>query len=131
MINDLCFLPNITDAISFSYKKTIGPLKINNIKCNIVLKDLTLVIKNIINKIYIEKDSIHNYNELIYRIEHLLYELFSISNISLYTYINNFIINNEINDIESILIYMIKFIKNKNIDTFEDHFNNLNINQIL
>ena len=35
LIDDICFIPNITDAISFSYKKTIGPIivnKINNIK---------------------------------------------------------------------------------------------------
>ena len=35
IIDDICFTPNITDAISFSYKKTIVPLNIN--KLNIVL----------------------------------------------------------------------------------------------
>ena len=31
IIDEICFIPNITDALSFSYKKTIGPLKINSI----------------------------------------------------------------------------------------------------
>ena len=30
IIEEICFTPNITDAISFCYKKTIGPLKISN-----------------------------------------------------------------------------------------------------
>ena len=30
IIEEICFIPNITDAISFCYKKTIGPLKISN-----------------------------------------------------------------------------------------------------
>ena len=31
IIEEICFIPNITDAISFCYKKTIGPLKIDSI----------------------------------------------------------------------------------------------------
>lgn len=30
IIEEICFIPNITDAMSFCYKKTIGPLKISN-----------------------------------------------------------------------------------------------------
>ena len=51
IIDDICFTPNITDAISFSYKKTIGPLNINklNIKYNYsYIKDISLIIKNVL-----------------------------------------------------------------------------------
>jgi len=135
MINEICFLPNITDAISFSYKKTIGPLKINGInKCNnIILKELTLLMKNIITKIYYENNSILNFNDMITTIETLLYELFTICDLSLYNYIINFIINTEIHFIEDIIKSMIFFINDKKIDNFEEYFNEFyyNINQIL
>ena len=141
MINEICFLPNITDAISFSYKKTIGPLKINGInKCNnIILKELSLLMKNIIIKIYTENNSIINFNNFIINIESLVYDLFAICDLSLYNYIINFIINNEIQSIEEIIKSMIYFINNKNIDNFKEYYNdvyyknmiNVNINQIL
>lgn len=141
MINEICFLPNITDAISFSYKKTIGPLKINGInKCNnIILKELSLLMKNIIIKIYTENNSIINFNNFIINIESLVYDLFTICDLSLYNYIINFIINNEIQSIEEIIKSMIYFINNKNIDNFKEYYNdvyyknmiNVNINQIL
>lgn len=31
IIDEICFIPDITDAISFCYKKTIGPIQIDNI----------------------------------------------------------------------------------------------------
>ena len=31
IIDEICFIPDITDAISFCYKKTIGPIQINSI----------------------------------------------------------------------------------------------------
>ena len=130
MIDEICFLPNINDAISFSYKKTIGPLKINGIhKCNnIILKELCLLMKHIIINIYIENNSIINYNDLISNIELLLYELFTICDLSLYSYIINFLINNKIQSIEDIIKSMIYFINNKNINNFREYFNDFYYN---
>ena len=57
IIDEICFIPNITDALSFSYKKTIGPIPINNINIkfiNVFLTDITLIMKNIFISNYIE-----------------------------------------------------------------------------
>ena len=58
LIDDICFIPNITDAISFAYKKTIGPIiinKINNIKPDqYFIKDSANIMKCIFQLIYIK-----------------------------------------------------------------------------
>ena len=63
LIDDICFIPNITDAISFSYKKTIGPTivnKINNIKPEqYFIKDAANIVKCIFQLIYIKSDKIN------------------------------------------------------------------------
>jgi hypothetical protein len=133
MINEICFLPNITDAISFSYKKTIGPLKINGINKsnNNILKELTLLMKHITIKKYSENTfSILELSETNNKLEPLLYELFTIIDSKLYTYIINFIININITNIENIIKSMIYYINNKDIEKFKDCFNSIYYNKI-
>ena len=96
IIDDICFIPNITDAISFSYKKTIGPLHINklNIKYNYsYIKDISLIIKNILLNYYTSKNNINNIEEHLNKLEVELYNLFiklnKTDHIFLIKYINN------------------------------------------
>jgi hypothetical protein len=53
---DLYYIPTITDAINFSYKKTIGPLNIEtlNFYKNNKIKNSCILLKEIIQKIYIQ-----------------------------------------------------------------------------
>ena len=57
LIDQICFVPNINDALFFTYKKTIGPLEICNLK---IKKDQGFIrdICKTINIIY--KDCIYN-----------------------------------------------------------------------
>jgi hypothetical protein len=43
LIDQICFIPNINDALFFTYKKTLGPLKI----CNMKVKNDQLIIRDI------------------------------------------------------------------------------------
>jgi hypothetical protein len=62
IIDEICFVPNITDAVSFAYKKTIGPLKIQNInkfkKENYYVKDISWIIKNIFQQKFLVSNKI-------------------------------------------------------------------------
>ena len=61
LIDQICFVPNINDALFFTYKKTIGPLEI----CNMKVKNEQIFIREIcksINLIY--KDSINTNNNI-------------------------------------------------------------------
>jgi len=71
--NDLNFTPNINDALQFVYKKTIGPIKINQLNDNrqiYILKQIGLDIKNILLKL--QKYNI--YSNEIYSEYSILYE---------------------------------------------------------
>ena len=57
--SDLNYNPNINDAISFAYKKTIGPINLNNVdKSNKnkldYVRDVSNIVVNIYNKLYIQ-----------------------------------------------------------------------------
>ena len=101
IIDDICFTPNITDAISFSYKKTIGPLKINklNIKYNYsYIKDISLIIKNVLIHYYTHKKNIKDIEDYLNNLEVKLFELFNkldkTNHIFLINYINNVLQDN-------------------------------------
>jgi len=131
MINEICFLPNITDALSFSYKKTIGPLKLNGLnKSNKnIIKEITFIMKNIFIKLYECGDDINKYNNL----ENSLFELFNILNPLYYDFTIKYIIDiidNKIDDIELLINTMIFFIKNKSMDKFKDVFTSLYFNEV-
>ena len=103
IIDDICFIPNINDAVSFSYKKTIGPLSIN--KLNIkqeqeCIKDMALVLKQIIINYYIEyKDKFEiKLEELsITKLEQQIYELFIKYDINIHIELINYF-NNILNE---------------------------------
>ena len=106
IIDDICFIPTITDAISFSYKKTIGPLNINklNIKYNYsYIKDISLIMKNVLIHYYITKNNINDMEEYLNILELDLYNLFNkldkANHIFLIKYINNILQENQDNQI--------------------------------
>jgi hypothetical protein len=72
LIDQICFVPNINDALFFTYKKTIGPLEIANMK----VKEDQIFIREIcktINLIY--KDSILNDNNNISNLNNIQKEI--------------------------------------------------------
>jgi hypothetical protein len=104
IIDDICFTPNITDAISFSYKKTIGPLNINklNIKYNYAyIKDISLIIKNVLIHYYVNKNNIKEIESYLNTLELDLYNLFNkldkTNHTFLIKYINNILQDNSDN----------------------------------
>jgi|TARA_B110001469_G_scaffold20778_1_gene21586 hypothetical protein len=106
IIDEICFIPNITDAITFSYKKTIGPLNIKklNIKNeHLYIKDIGLIIKSILIKSYL--DNI-NYEEYINELQLKLIEIFNNKNFNdetnLINYINHVLQSNTNNKLETI-----------------------------
>jgi len=113
IIDDICFIPNINDAISFSYKKTIGPLTINKLHIKqeqTCIKDMALVLKNILIHYYIETKD--NFNETlenlpINKLEQTIYELFikydGKTHINLIKYINNVLNEQHIDKIMPII----------------------------
>ena len=65
---DLCYVPNLSDAINFAYKKTIGPIEISNLSIdkNNSIKNYCFLIKEIIQTLYIKNNNISIYkNEII------------------------------------------------------------------
>jgi hypothetical protein len=129
IIDDICFIPNINDAISFSYKKTIGPLNINKLHIKqeqTCIKDMALVLKNILIHYYIATKD--NFNETlenlpINKLEQTIYELFikydGTTHINLIKYINNVLNEQHIDKIMPI----IKTLLHCSSDFTRSHFN--------
>ena len=139
LIDDICFIPNITDAISFSYKKTIGPIivnKINNIKPEqYFIKDSANILKCIFQLIYIKSSE----NNLSYYLDEInmflgnsIYYLFEKTSKKLHTHIFNKIMDivNDSNDME-LSIIKIKILveamlyftyENNHIENFKEVF---------
>ena len=59
---EMCYVPNISDAMSFAYKKTIGPIDINELSSftrkNNSIKNGCYIFKIIINYFYSKTDTI-------------------------------------------------------------------------
>ena len=145
LIDDICFIPNITDAISFSYKKTIGPIivnKINNIKPEqYFIKDAANIVKCIFQLIYIKSDQ----DQLSYYLDEIniflgnsIYSLFEKSSTQLHLHIFNKIleiINN--NDTMELSIIKIKILveamlyfiyDNQHLENFKEIFTEISNN---
>ena len=79
LIDQICFVPNINDALFFTYKKTIGPLEINNMKLKndqIFIREICKSI-NLVYKVSILNDNnITNLNNIQREISLDLYLLF-------------------------------------------------------
>ena len=70
---DLCYVPNITDAISFAYKKTIGALKTSELLVSSspqikYLKESALIMKTLFQECYV---NYFNSNLLIEKLEYI------------------------------------------------------------
>lgn len=139
IIDDICFVPNITDAISFSYKKTIGPLAINTInnlkKEQAFIKDISNIIKNIFQQIYVscnENDLSIILTETNIILETIIYKLFEKINKNKHNFIIKLvntilILNNTVNikitKIKIILENMLFYIcYKKTLENFDKTF---------
>jgi len=114
---DLCYVPNLSDAINFAYKKTIGPIEISNLSIdkNNSIKNCCFLIKEIIQTLYIKNNNISIYkNEIIsicddiYKLHKLLEDdkIFFVFLKKIINYIN-------LNDIENIQKFITLLLKNK------------------
>ena len=98
VIDEICFVPNITDAISFSYKKTIGPLKISNlnIKYDISnINEIFIITKQILISDYLNNKETNDFTT----IELLLSKIFKLIEkqhyVLVYKHVNNLLHNNK------------------------------------
>lgn len=115
--NDLNYTPNISDALSFAYKKTIGPIQINDItNINILkgLKDVAFITINIYNNLYLYQNEIFkNISIIDDQIILSLYHIFNKLDTQNRDYIQNILLTYLNKDIETNLV-IIKII----IDSF-------------
>jgi len=98
VIDEICFIPNITDAISFSYKKTIGPLKISNLNLKFDISNINeifIIIKQILVSDYLNKKETNDFTI----IESLLSKIFKLIEkqhyVLVYKHVNNLLNNNK------------------------------------
>lgn len=115
---DLCYIPNLSDAIHFAYKKTIGPIDIStlSINKNNNIKNTCILIKEIIQTIYLKYGDIVKYENYIEEIcENIILLRHVLEDDKLFFFLIKVIINyindNEIQDIND---YIKTIIKNKN-----------------
>ena len=137
IIDDLCFIPNITDAISFSYKKTISPLNIGklNIKYDQQsIKDVAFIIKNVVTSYYIEyKDKFNETYDKLDKFENILYEVFNKldnnNHIFIIKFINNLLETTKLDDVLNIIIDINNYLNinhlNINYYLFQNYCNNV------
>ena len=137
IIDQISFKPNITDAIVFSYKKTIGPININLININPVYKqtkNICLIIKNVYQTFYLNNKK--NFNKLFIELQILLepimFELFQYINDNNCNYIINYIksildipYENKLELLNIILKNMCYYLKNFNQLYFKICFNKI------
>ena len=110
--SDLNYNPNINDAISFAYKKTIGPINLNTLdKTNKnkldYVRDVSNIVVNIYNKLYLSNSDLLKEVEIIdTKIVIPLLNIFSKFNSENYNYIHKKFINylNTDIDIEELLV---------------------------
>lgn len=118
---DLCYIPNLSDAIHFAYKKTIGPIDIStlSINKNNNIKNTCILIKEIIQTIYLKYSDIVKYEHYIEKIcENIILLRNILEDDKIFFFLVKVIINyineNEIHDIND---YIKMIIKNKNSKT--------------
>ena len=132
---ELYFTPNITDAINFAYKKTIGPISLKNIPKNKMNNNCLLLLKNIMIYIYqkIDYNDFNNHFNIYFKcIESTIIKNQKIINNNKYYYL----IYEKTIDIcsknQNIIEFLLKFrlinnyiinLKNRDIFTFEKKLN--------
>lgn len=134
--NDLNFTPNINDALQFVYKKTIGPIKINQLNNNsqlYILKQSGLDIKNILLKLQkynIYKDEIYTeysilYEDIISFLSNQLIIIYQLDNFKDISYHIHNIINDFLNvNIDNLLQYI--YLLKTYLEVFDFVYTNIN-----
>ena len=115
---DLCYIPNLSDAIHFAYKKTIGPIDIStlSINKNNNIKNTCILIKEIIQTIYLKYGDIVKYEHYIEKIcENIILLRNVLEDDKVFFFLIKVIINYiHDNDIQDINDYIKTITKNKN-----------------
>jgi len=77
---DLCYIPNLSDAINFAYKKTVGPIEIKTLSSdkNNNIKNTCFLIKEIIQTFYLKYDDISIHKTTIFSICDMIIKLHKI-----------------------------------------------------
>ena len=77
---DLCYIPNLSDAINFAYKKTVGPIEIKSLSIdkNNNIKNTCFLIKEIIQTFYLKYDDISIHKTTIFSICDMIIKLHKI-----------------------------------------------------
>ena len=82
LIDQICFVPNINDALFFTYKKTIGPIELCKMKTKneqIYIRDISRVINIIYNEVVVNSDEnnlLDNLNLINSELSNNIYEIF-------------------------------------------------------
>jgi hypothetical protein len=118
---DLSYIPNLSDAINFAYKKTIGPIEISDLSINKNnnIKNTCFLIKEIIQTIYLKYNDINLYKKNIENICEAILPLESLLEDETFFFkllknITNYINNNEISDLQKYLKQIITQKNSKN-----------------
>ncbi len=77
---DLCYIPNLSDAINFAYKKTVGPIEIKSLSIdkNNNIKNTCFLMKEIIQSFYLKYEDISIYKANIFSICDMITKLHKI-----------------------------------------------------
>ncbi len=82
LIDQICFVPNINDALFFTYKKTIGPIELCKMKTKneqIYIRDISRIINVVYNEVVINSDNdtlLDNLNQIENELTENIYEIF-------------------------------------------------------
>ena len=82
LIDQICFVPNINDALFFTYKKTIGPIELSKIKTKneqIYIRDISRIINVAYNEVifHLDENKLLDYLNLINtEISENIYDIF-------------------------------------------------------
>ena len=117
---DLCYIPNLSDAINFSYKKTVGPIEINSLSIdkNNNIKNTCFLIKEIIQTFYLKYDDISIHKTYIFSICDMIIKLHKILHddtifFILLKKIMEFIHHNDIKETHKFIKHIIKYRNSK------------------
>jgi len=109
VVDEIYFIPNINDAIAFSFKKTIGPIVIEHFETNhknsLIVKDLCFVLRNIYKLYFKKPDMFENTNLFSIQVEknyHAINKLLGDDTIS--SLKNKYYSNNIIDDSSQTLV---------------------------
>ena len=139
LIDQICFIPNINDALFFTYKKTIGPIELCKIKVKqdqICIRDISRIMNIIYREAVVKKNNLLNdLNSINVNLSEKIYSVFfyiedSTKKKELYNFVNDIYSKNlsyeEKNNNLNLFLSEILKTKKENIN-LEEIYNNINL----